>query len=109
MPRWGTRPLYNRRVHDRTPATSSFADQPIRAFVDSLASAEPVPGGGSASAIAASLAASLVAMVAALSADRPRYAEHADLHAWAGDTGRSLNRRFLELADRDAASYAAYA
>ncbi len=96
-------------MHDPTPAASSFADQPVGAFVDLLASAEPVPGGGSASAIAASLAASLVAMVAALSADRPRYAEHADLHTWAGDTGRSLNRRFLELADRDAASYAAFA
>jgi formiminotetrahydrofolate cyclodeaminase len=88
---------------------TSFANLTLGAFVDRLASKEPVPGGGSASAVAASLGAALVAMVAALSQGRAKYEAHAALHGRAIDVGQRLSRRFLELADEDAAAYARFA
>ena len=88
--------------------STRFRDLTVDEFVRRLASASPVPGGGSASAIAGSLGASLVAMVASLSEGRPKYVAHAELHTTARDAGEHLAARFLELADADAAAYGAF-
>lgn len=90
-------------------APPSFRDLTLGDFAERLASPEPVPGGGSASAIAAALGASLVAMVATLSQGRPKYADHAALHDAAAPAARRLADELLELADEDARAYAACA
>jgi formiminotetrahydrofolate cyclodeaminase len=93
---------------DNLSPADPFGSLRLDEFTQRLASAEPVPGGGSASAVAAALGAGLVAMVARLSTGRPKFAEHEDLLTWAIETGETLRARFLELADEDAASYAAF-
>lgn len=91
-----------------TATIAHVADTTLGEFTELLASEQPTPAGGSATALAGALAASLTAMVVRLSLERPKYAQHAALHAEAlaaSDAGRA---RFLELADDDAAAYTAY-
>jgi len=85
-----------------------FADLTLEAFSARLASDEPVPGGGSASAVAGALGASLLAMVAQLSSGRPKYEPYADTVARGSRVGDAGRRRLLELADEDARAYAGY-
>ena len=94
---------------ERPTAGVAFRDLTIQEFGERLASPEPVPGGGSASAIAASLGAGLVAMVAQLSRGRPRYAAYEATLERALAAGERLRDRLLALADQDAAAYATYA
>ncbi len=89
--------------------TERFRDLTIEGFVERLASASPAPGGGAASAIAASLSAGLVAMVAGLSEGRERYAAHETTLGWAKAAGLELAERLLRIADDDAAAYDAFA
>jgi len=85
-----------------------FGDLTLNEFEERLASAEPVPGGGSASAIAGSMAGSLLAMVSRLSTDRPKYAAYAGTHGRALLVAEEARRRLLQLADDDARAYAAF-
>jgi methenyltetrahydrofolate cyclohydrolase len=84
------------------------ADLTLEAYSSRLASADPVPGGGSASAVAAALGAALLSMVARLSIGRRKYEGHVErLESAAALAGR-LRTRLLDLADEDAQAYLAY-
>ena len=85
-----------------------FASLTLAEFSARLASAEPVPGGGSASAIAGSIAASLLAMVARLSLDRPKYEPYRATNERALETAEAARVRLLALAEDDAVAYAAF-
>ena len=98
---------YNRLMAD-TQALR-FGSLTLDGFVEQLASSAPIPGGGSAAAVAGALAAGLVAMVAGLSADRLSYVQFAATHLRAGGAGRALAAHLLDLADEDAAAYGAFA
>ena len=89
-------------------ANLSFSDLSLAQFVERLASAEPVPGGGSAAAVAASIGAALISMVAGLSTSKPKYAVYEGTLTRCLALGRDLATEFLRLADRDAVAYAAY-
>jgi formiminotetrahydrofolate cyclodeaminase len=83
-------------------ATMALAD-----LLDAFASNEPVPGGGSASALAGALGTSLLLMVAGMPKTRSGTPEEtADLAAAAAQL-RPLRDRLAELADRDSEAYAA--
>ena len=89
--------------------TRSFRELTLAEFSARLAGPDPVPGGGSASAVSASLGASLVAMVGMLSQGRPKYAQHEALYAVAVPAAKHLADELFELADEDARAYAACA
>ncbi|MEA2677506.1 MAG: methenyltetrahydrofolate cyclohydrolase [Chloroflexota bacterium] len=89
--------------------SDSLAGLTLSEFSERLASAEPVPGGGSGSAICGSFAGSLLAMVARLSVDRPKYAPYQKTHSRALATGERGRTVLLELAETDARAYAGFA
>ncbi len=73
----------------------------IDLYLHNLASAEPVPGGGSAAAIVASIGAALVAMVARICERNPSYAEHAGALRQIVADGDGLRLRLATARDRD--------
>jgi formiminotetrahydrofolate cyclodeaminase len=89
-------------------STLRFADRTIEDFTRVLGSAEPVPGGGSASAVVGAIGASLLGMVASLSEGRPKFEAYAATIRRAREVAERMRRRLLDLADEDARAYAAF-
>jgi len=75
-------------------------------WIDELAGGAPVPGGGSAAALAGALAAALVAMVARLTIGRKAYASAEPRMRQVLAEAEALRGQLRRLVDDDAAAYA---
>jgi glutamate formiminotransferase/formiminotetrahydrofolate cyclodeaminase len=95
------------------PVESHMVEAKIRAsqgptldgWIDQLASVEPAPGGGSASALAGALAAALVAMVGRLTSGRKAYAAVAEEFRGITEEAERLRLELRRLVDEDAEAY----
>ena len=77
----------------------------IDEFVEKLASREPVPGGGGASALVAALGIALGNMVGSLTVGKKKYASvEPQMRQWMEQAG-TLRKRALELIDADAEAF----
>lgn len=80
-------------------------DLTIKEFLEKTYGKDPVPGGGSVSALCGALAASLAEMVTALTIGRKKYADvEEEMLAYAPQM-ELARRKFLEMIDEDADAY----
>jgi formiminotetrahydrofolate cyclodeaminase len=79
----------------------------LREFLERLASADPVPGGGSVAALQTAMGAALVAMVANLTLGRKKYEEVQDQIASILERATTLRDRASALIDEDIEAYRA--
>ena len=82
-----------------------LAELTLQQFIDKVISNDPVPGGGSVSALNGALAASLSAMVANLTVGRKKYAEVNDLMQELAARLETAAHRLLADVDRDSEAY----
>ena len=76
-----------------------------REFIDVLASREPVPGGGGASALAGAVGIALGAMVGELTVGKKKYAEHEAEISNLIFRSQELIQKFDELVTKDAEAF----
>lgn len=79
-----------------------FTEKTCEEFSISLASKNPVPGGGGASALVGSLGASLGNMVGSLTVGKKKYADVEDKMVKLMEKGEKLRQELLELVEKDA-------
>lgn len=77
----------------------------IKEFINKVISNDPVPGGGSVSALNGALAGALAAMVANLTVGRKKYAEVNDMMVELSARFEKMSQRLIEDVDRDSDAY----
>lgn len=83
----------------------TFADMTLPQFLDALASSDPTPGGGTASAVAGAMGASLLVMVTGLAKSNTNSADEKAALAAARQALQPLVGTLAALADTDAAAF----
>jgi methenyltetrahydrofolate cyclohydrolase len=87
--------------------TTNITDFSVKELTARLASSDPIPGGGSAAALAGAMGAALVAMVAELTIGRADASDHQAQLIELRDSAVARQSALLDLAEDDAAAYAA--
>src|SRR6266581_7194403 len=78
-----------------------YFDKPLQTYIDELASSQPTPGGGSASALSGALGAALASMVARLTLNKSEYADvHEQIEVLLQQT-EAIRERFQLLMQAD--------
>ena len=80
-------------------------DKSLREFNEMLASKQPIPGGGGASALAGALAAGLAQMVANLTVGKKKYAQSEEQMKQLLCSAESLQQELLEGIQKDADAF----
>ena len=82
-----------------------LTDLTVRRLVERLATSDPVPGGGSAAALAGAMGAALVRMVVELTVGRPSAEGNGDALTEIGAAASGWQSELLNLAELDANAY----
>ena len=80
-------------------------DMTVSAFLETLGSDAPAPGGGSAAALTGAMGAALATMVAALTVGKEKYAEQQGLMEEIIQRGKALRIQLAEVMDRDTEAF----
>tara|TARA_B110000438_G_scaffold131050_1_gene127251 strand:- start:413 stop:2080 length:1668 start_codon:yes stop_codon:yes gene_type:complete len=83
----------------------TFSNNSLRDFLDEISRETPTPGGGSVSALSASLGAALSSMVANLSYAKKGFENNRNMHIERSSICQKLLKESLLLVDKDSQSY----
>jgi glutamate formiminotransferase/formiminotetrahydrofolate cyclodeaminase len=97
------------RGEDAGTEMRPYAEWPIAAYLEKLASESPEPGGGSVAALVGALAAALLSMVANLTLGNEKYASAHEEIGQLGARAAQLRAELEQLVTLDAKAYAAVA
>ena len=84
---------------------NSLTDLTVKGFLDVTAGKDPVPGGGSISALSGSIAAALTEMVAGLTIGRKKYAEVEEQMKQLVERVHEIRQQLILDVDRDSEAY----